>query len=231
MMVAEPINVSLFDVENVETMPKVRDMTVAPVSVGDVQEFAARYHYTGHNGSALWRWGLWDGPTLHGVIAYNLPTRSVCECVFGEEYFDKVWHMGRLALSDDSPRNSESRLIGLSLKAITNQYPDVWAVLTYADPAVGHLGYVYQATNAIYTGRSDSSSVRYYIDSQGNRHGTRATSCRTDEALKRGWTLQRGETKHRYVYILGSKTQRRQRRALLKLPVLPYPKQPIPGAP
>jgi hypothetical protein len=223
-MTAEPLEVSLFDVENLEEMPKVRDMTVGPVSVSDVAEFARRYHYTGIEGSALWRWGLWSDAVLHGVVAYNLPTRSVCESVFGPDYFDKVWHMGRLVLSEDSPRNSESRLIGLSLKEIEKTRSDIWAVLTYADPSVGHIGTVYQATNAIYTGRSDASSVRYYIDNNGKRHGTRATSCRTDEAESRGWTLHRGETKHRYVYILGNKTQRRERRALLKYPALPYPK-------
>jgi hypothetical protein len=47
--------VSLFDVENVETMPKVRDMTIGPVSTGDVREFARRYHYAGSEGSATWR--------------------------------------------------------------------------------------------------------------------------------------------------------------------------------
>jgi hypothetical protein len=40
-------SMSLFDVENVETMPKVRDMTVGPVAAHEVREFAKRYHYTG----------------------------------------------------------------------------------------------------------------------------------------------------------------------------------------
>ena len=48
---------SLFDVEDLEEMPKVRDMTVGPVSNGDMREFARRYHYTGLPGSSAWRWG------------------------------------------------------------------------------------------------------------------------------------------------------------------------------
>ena len=48
---------SLFDVEDLEEMPKVRDMTVGPVSNGDMREFARRYHYTGLPGSsAIRRW-------------------------------------------------------------------------------------------------------------------------------------------------------------------------------
>lgn len=119
---------SLFDVEDVTEMPKVRDMIVAPVSPSDVQEFARRYHYTATGGSAVWRWGLWHGPVLHGVVAYNLPTRTACESVFGPEHFDKVIHMGRLVLSDESPRNSESRLIGGSLREIERNYPAIWCV-------------------------------------------------------------------------------------------------------
>jgi hypothetical protein len=218
--------VSLFDVEDVETMPKVRDMTVGPVSMADLREFAKRYHYTGGHGVANWRWGLWHGPVLHGVVGYNAPTRSVCESVFGPEHHHRVWHMSRLMLSELSPRNSESRLIGGSLRAMTHQYPETWAVLTYADFSVGHIGIVYQATNALYTGTGGDST--YYIDQDGKRRGTyinvNGVNVTRKYVAQFGWTKHTGEPKHRYVYILGNKTQRRQRRKLLKLPVLPYPK-------
>lgn len=218
-------DVSLFDVEDVETMPKVRDMTVGPVSTRDVHEFSRRYHYTGTGGSALWRWGLWHGVVLHGVVAYNLPTRTVCASVFGEENLHRVWHMGRLVVADESPRNSESRLIGGSLRAIRATCPDVWGVLTYAATDVGHLGYVYQATNAIYTGTG--GDYRYYTDESGGRRGSHLVGRRVlaDRAEQKGWTLHHGGLKHRYLYVLGSKSQRRQRMRSLLLPSLPYPKE------
>jgi hypothetical protein len=231
-MTAEPLDLSLFDVENVEVMPKVRDMIVAPVSTSDVRTFVERYHYTSSapNNTSLWRWGLWHGPVLHGVVSYNIPTRETCASVFGTEQVGNVWHMHRLALSDDSPRNSESRLIAGSIKAIERQYPHVWAVLTYAATDVGHIGYVYQATNAIYTGTGGDSS--YYIDASGGRHSTyiRGAAMNATRAAERGWTRHSSGPKHRYVYILGSKTQRRQRRSMLKLPALPYPKASPIGA-
>lgn len=216
---------SLFDVEDVDTMPHVRDMTVSYVGSQDVREFARRYHYTGLGGNASWRWGLWHGAVLHGVIAYNLPTREACAAVFGPEQLHRVWHMGRLAMSEDSPPNSESRLIGGSLRAIHQTRPDIWAVLTYADTTAGHLGYVYQATNALYTGTG--GSTRYFLDRQGQMHGTRtaSTSVEVERVKELGWTLHSdGGVKHRYVYVLGSKRERRRRQALLKFAVLPYPK-------
>jgi hypothetical protein len=218
--------VSLWDVEDVKVMPAVRDMTVGPVAASDVQEFAHRYHYTGVGNNANWRWGLWHGAVLLGIVSYNLPTRSVCASVFGAEHLRRIWHMGRLALAEDAPRNSESRLIGGSLRAITREHPEVWAVLTYAATDVGHIGYVYQATNALYTGMSDERSVRYYTDQGGQRRGTHldGTFVNASRAAELGWQLQQGGRKHRYVYILGTKRQRRQRLAMLRLPSLPYPK-------
>ena len=222
---AGPLNPSLFDVEDVDASSvKVRDMIVGPASTRDVQEFARRYHYTGTGDSAFWRWGLWHGHVLHGVVSYNLPTRSVCASVFGEEHLHRVWHMGRLILSEDSPRNSESRLIGGSLRAIQREHPEVWAVLTYAATDVGHLGYVYQATNAIYTG--EGGDANYYVYESGHRRGTHLGGKRVSlgRAAAMGWERHRGGTKHRYVYILGTKRERRDRLSMLRYPVLPYPK-------
>src|SRR3954463_6555061 len=143
---------TLWDVEDAASMPHVRDTRVGHVSSADVQEFCHRYHYTSVGNNAMWRYGLWDGPMLLGVVAYNLPTRSVCASMFGEEYVDNVWHMTRLVLPDAALRNSESRLIAGSLRMIEEEHANVWAVVTYAATDAGHIGYVYQATNAIYTG-------------------------------------------------------------------------------
>ena len=215
---------ALWDAEDVTEPPKVRDMTVAHATVADVQQFARRYHYTGVGNNANWRWGLWYGFTLHGVVSYNLPTRSVCASVFGDEHLHQVWHMGRLILSDDSPHNSESRLIGGSLREIHREYPHVWAVLTYAATDAGHIGYVYQATNALYTGTAGDPN--FYTDRDGNRRGTHLDGhgVTQERARALGWTLHKGGPKHRYLYILGNKRERRERLALLKLPILPYPK-------
>ena len=222
---------SLFDVENETVMPKVRDMTIGTVSTADVREFARRYHYTGSADSIGLRWGLWYGPVLHGVVAYNMLTANVCRSVFGAEHESHVRHMSRLILSEESPHNSESRLIGGSLRAIAAEHPDVWAVLTYAAQHAGHIGYVYQATNALYTGLAAGGEC-IYIDAQGiqrsrrnldiEKHGGVPLSVRADQ---RGWTRVDVPKKHRYIYILGNKTQRRQRRKLLRYPVLPYPKE------
>ena len=218
------MNFSLFDVEDSVTTPHVRDMTIGPVTTADIREFSRRYHYMASTTSNAysWRWGLWIGPELHGVVAYNLPTISTCESVFGKEHAVHVWHMCRLIAADRSPRNTESRLIGLSLQEIQRNHPDVWAVITYADTTVGHIGTIYQATNALYIGTGGKTN--YYLDQEGRRRVLYQDG-KTTDYLAVGWTRHQGAGKHRYLYILGSKTQRRQRMKLLRYPVLPYPKK------
>ena len=215
---------SFWDADDLTEPIRVRDTVVGPASTADVGEFCRRYHYTNTGGSALWRWGLWHGVTMLGVVAYNLPTRTVCESVFGAEHFDKVWHMGRLAMADGAPTNSESRLIGGSLRAIQRDHPTVWAVITYAATDVGHIGYVYQATNALYIGVSNY--LAYFTDEGGRRRSDHQQGHRVSlaSAAEYGWTRHQGGPKHRYVYLLGNKRERRERRALLRYPVLPYPK-------
>jgi hypothetical protein len=170
------------------------------------------------------RWGLWHGPVLLGVVSYNLPTRSVCASVFGEQHLHHVWHMGRLILADDAPRNSESRLIGASLRAIQRARPDVWAVLSYAATDAGHIGYVYQATNAIYTGIG--GETWFYVAPDGRHRATHSSGGRISaaRAASMGLTRREGGVKHRYIYVLGTKRERRERLALLCYPRLPYPK-------
>lgn len=220
--------VSLFDVENVETMPKVRDMIVGPANSKDIREFGRRYHYGREPGSITGAcYGLWSGPVLFGVIAFGVLSPAACRAAFTEGTVTRVRHMSRLMLADNAPHNSESRLIGGALHRLGREHPQIWAVITYADIGQGHIGTVYQATNALYTGTG--GTTLYYVDGDGNRRGSRTTrggggSLTRRDAARLGLHPHLGSVKHRYVYILGSKTQRRQRRKLLRYDVLPYPK-------
>lgn len=198
----------------------VRDMYLGPVTKSQVFDFCDRWHYSGHDGSAHYKYGLYHEGILYGVITYNLPTRDVCESVFGPEAWDNVIHMGRLCMSDEAPRNSESRLISLSLKSLQENHPKVWAVVTYAALDAGHVGYVYQATNALYTGTGGDQT--FYCDADGLRRSTNKVNRTLAKA--KGWTVHKGLLKHRYIYVLGNKAERRARMKMLKYEVLPYPK-------
>jgi len=199
---------------------KVRDMRVDRASKRDVDEFCRRWHYSSRGGSAAWNYGVWDGHTLAGVASYNLPTMDACAAVFGPERWEWVAHLGRLVCAEDAPRNIESKLIARSLRLLKIDRPVVRAVLTFAAPSAGHLGYVYQATNALYLGKSMGRS--YFVD----QHGARRSDSHSSHTIarSRGWEVVKEVGKHRYLYLVGSRSERKEARRLLKHDVLAYPK-------
>ena len=214
---------SFWDADDITEPIHVRDTIIGPASTADVREFCRRYHYANGEGNAAHSWGLWHGPVLLGVIAFNNGTGPAVRAVFGPEHANRVWHIGRLAMAETAPHNSESRLIAGSLRAVAADYPDVWAVLTYAATGQGHVGYVYQATNALYLGMT--APDRYFIDQDGRRRSPQqGGNVSVPKARARGWTVHHEPGKHRYLYLLGNKRERRERLAILRYPVLPYPK-------
>jgi hypothetical protein len=119
--------------------------------------------------------------------------------------------------------------------------PSYWAVVTYADldfvqEGKDNPGHIYRITGAQYTGTETKGNL-YFTDEEGGirsvskslskawdpSQGGTDWSARIAEAERRGWTKHRSKGKLRFVYLLGNKTERRERRELLKWPVLPYP--------
>ena len=202
----------------------VNDVKLAPASKTDLDEFGRRWHYTNSGGNMTWRYGAWVNNNLIGVIGFNLPTRSVCESVFGAEYFDTIVHMGRLICDESAPKNIESKIISESLRAIKKDVPQFQAVITYAAPHAGHIGTVYQATNALYIGLG--GDTRLYIDKENKQRSTyqHGKNISATMAQEMGWSVSKIPQKHRYLYLLGTSKNKKYWRKKLKYQVLPYPK-------
>jgi hypothetical protein len=120
--------------------------------------------------------------------------------------FDRMW------LSDELPKFSESRVIGLLLRYLKRTRPELAFLITYADGSVGNVGTIYQATNAIYLG---SVQVDFYILEDGTRvhpvsmwhkHKTRAREFLAKEYP--GIRHIKDERQHRYLYVLDKKIKR-----------------------
>lgn len=94
--------------------------------------------------------------------------------------------------------------------------PNGTFVVSYADTAWSHVGYVYQATNFLYTGLSAKRNDTY----QPNGLHPRAYDKNNHSDLK-----QTRSQKHRYVYLVGDKRTKKRMRSELKYPVYDkYPK-------
>jgi len=217
------INENLFDVSEQQNFSPVREMKVGPASDKDLNEFCRRWHYMNRAGTAMNIFGLWDSHTLVGCVSYNLPTMQTCASVFGQERWNSVIHMSRLVCAEKAPRNTESKLIAASLKLLKKKRPYLRCVITFAAQSEGHIGYVYQATNALYTGTGGENY--HYRDQQGNPRSTKQhTRVSLLRAKEMGWERVPDLPKHRYVYLLGNKTEKAESKKLLLLPIQPYPK-------
>jgi hypothetical protein len=199
---------------------------VDKVPTSEGKEFVKKHHYSHgiHNGPMTY--GLYRDMELIGVCAFANPcSEAVCASVFGLEHKRSVTELHRLVIINDTPKNTESWFIVRALKMLKRDRPQYNAVLSFADATEGHLGVIYQATNAIYTGTSGKAT--FYLDQTGRLRHPRQNgkNITRQEAELRGWKPVKREGKHRYLYVLGNGSK--HKKGLLKqlqLPSLPYPK-------
>lgn len=215
--------------------------SVEEISSETAGNMMVKYHYAHALPSITVAYGLYvttpnegspdiKDKVLAGCITYGISANRNVEAVCGEKHLHHVLELNRLFIHDWAGRNSESYLIGESLKRLKRDHPEFYIIVSYADSAHGHKGMVYQATNWIYTGES-VMGVEGWIHN-GKRYHPRTLSsmfgsCAEDVVREKlpGAEPIRGEVKYRYVYLLGDRKLNKELHDDLKYPVLPYPKE------
>ena len=145
-----------------------------------------------------------------------------------------VYELVRLFVHDGYGSNAESFLIGESFRWLKKYRPKIKALISYSDPMRGHVGTVYQATNWLYQGDNLrwTESWLYKFEEGGKwqhgrtifpYYGTNDIEKMKDLVEKDFW-IKREMRKHRYVYLLGNKSEKRMAMKTMKHPLLPYPK-------
>ena len=166
-------------------------------------------HYLHRPAPATWCFGAYYEGELQGVCIIGKPaSHTLIDGVCGREFAKRVYELNRLWMSDELPRNSESRFIGWILRTI----PKGTILVSYADSAFNHLGIIYKATNWVYTGMSIP-----FIDY--SRNGLDHRSIPKGERDKNKLDKIVRSRKYLYVYF----TDKNDRK-LLRWKVLPYPK-------
>lgn len=208
-------------------MPEPRkrpSLQVKRISKEICKSLVLRYHYSGRVPGIKHCWGLIEGERIVGCVLYSIPASyTLCNGVCGPDLRGYVLELSRLVVITKR-ENAASFLIGQSLQ---NLPPSI--VVSYADrnEHVGHVGYVYQATNWIYTGTGNAEPL--WIDprtggivSYTRRHiDTKAAEIGLD------WkelTKKKQLGKHRYVYFTGDRRFKKRARKELRYTVHPYPK-------
>lgn len=160
-----------------------------------------------------------------GVCTYGVPASpSLVSGAISEEYADKFFELNRLVVDDGLPRNTLSFFVATTLKML----PKPMVVVSYADSEQGHHGYIYQATNWLYTGTTKPHS-EYSVDGGENKHSRHLLDeyGGINEAKAKGVKMSVGQRsiKYRYFQFLGDKRQRRDMLRKFKYEIInEYPK-------
>jgi hypothetical protein len=200
---------------------------VLPIKSEETEPWLLKKHYARRMCPISYAFGAYIESKLIGVVTYGTPASSPLRSgVCGEKWMDKVLELNRLCCENE--KNVASILVGRSLKML----PKPTIVVSYADTDQGHVGYVYQATNFIYTGLS-AKRTDWKLKGMEHLHGATVADISRGKENRAQWMrdkfgddfyLQDRSRKHRYIYFVGSKTQKKYMLSNLMYEIESYPK-------
>jgi len=188
------------------------DYRVERINPKDTKDFILNKHYAKRMPSISYAFGLMQGDSLQGVLTIGKPaSNSLCEGVCGKEYKSQVYELNRLVVNDGLPKNILSYFVSRVLRSLKDQ--DL-ILVSYADEGANHHGYIYQATNWIYTGKTKERTDKYVPGGKHSRHYTNENN-----------RIRKVRSpKHRYIYFTNRKRLKEYMK-LLKYPIVEeYPK-------
>ncbi len=223
--------------------------------------FVEAHHYSGSYPAARFRFGLYRGAVLEGVAVFSHPCNDkVLTNVFPWIPVLEAVELGRFVLLDGVKGNGESWFLARCFEQL--RLEGLAGVVSFSDPVArtsstgaqvfpGHLGTIYQATNAAYLGRGTPRTLKILPDGrsynartrQKIRRGERGQVGAVDQLRAHGapeltgdpvewlrtWSERltrniRHPGNHRYAWALAKRDRRR-------LPAsLPYPKRQVAAA-
>ena len=209
---------------------------VTSIQPFQTHEWLMKKHYARRMPNIVYAFGLFENDLLVGVCTFGMPPTPFFSTLFvGETYYE----LNRLCVNEGLDKNSLSYFVSNCLKQIKN-----CVIVSYADPNNGHSGYIYQATNWVYTGagrvnEKDERGVnRFFFNGKEfhERHIPETMArykFKIDEAktknenwIANGGEILKQERKHRYFFICGNTKFKEKMNKIINehFNIKPYPK-------
>ena len=156
-------------------------------------------------------YGLFDGYNLIGVLMFAVSvSENVRASIFGKGNEGQMTELHRLHIQDCTPKNTESWFIGKCIKFLKKEIPEIKAIISFADPAEGHQGTIYKATNFKFMGTTgkatfwrDKNGILRHPRQKTHINGKRVSyNITAEDAKNRGWTKEVRQGKLRYLIYL-----------------------------
>lgn len=190
-----------------------RDVRVEWCSRGEIRDFVEENHYShslnGVKTAACYRF-VYRGDTVGAAVFGPMSTTAWKKFAQKES---AVLELRRFVLLDTVGRNGESRLLSVCIRDLRGRHPEVEVLVSYADPAHGHEGTIYKASNFEYVGTS-AKDYGYYDPENDRIYHSRSLRVKYKGrykpfVVKLREKLDRGELtkvelpgKHCYIYRL-----------------------------
>ena len=203
--------------------------SVKSISTDQCKEWLLKKHYLKRMTSFTYSFGLYKNNLLVGVMTFgNAVPLNMKKSLFGEKYMNLVYELNRLCTNDDLDKNANSFFISESFKLL----PKPIIIVSYADKSFGHNGYIYQASNFIFTGESHTQldwklKGKEHIHSRTLMDEFSFTENRIEKLKEKYGDLLyqvKREPKYRYVYVLANKKLKKEIMNNKQFEVKPYPK-------
>jgi hypothetical protein len=200
-------------------------LIVLPIKHYEAYPWLLGKHYAHRIPPIKYSFGAYsESKELVGVCTFGPPCRAYNngDFVF-KAYRVLTIELNRLCINDDLPKNTPSFFISQCLSLL----PSPCCVVSYSDHRQGHHGYIYQATNFVYTGLNDIHDAEYIINGVATHSRTlTGQGITAPKEWARVNCIERTENgqKHRYFMFIGSKKERRKMLEDLIFPIEPYPK-------
>ena len=200
-------------------------MEIKSIDYQDCKEWFLKKHYAKRIPPIDFCFGLYDNEMLIGVCSYGTPVSSVLRDLLPSY---KLYELNRLVINDAVLKNTLSWFVSQTL----NLMPKPCVIVSYADTSQGHNGYIYQATNWIYTGLS-AKFMDYMIKGMEHLHGASVFDLSRGQDNRVDWLKQKfghklymkeRARKHRYFYFVGDKRAKKKMITELPYEIQPYPK-------
>lgn len=188
-------------------------MEIREISNKEAVDFLLPKHYSGRTPPISRAFGWFDNEELKAVCTFGKPASpALCVGICGKEYSHNVFELNRLCRTEDL-NAPLSQFVSGCLKRLKSLN---WIIVSYSDTQMNHHGYIYQATNFIYTGMTKPRTDMYTPNGKHSRH----YKVEDQKGIRRVRSA-----KHRYVYFCTSdKKLKRAWVNALNYPIQPYPK-------
>jgi hypothetical protein len=194
-----------------------KKIKVTSININNFKEWLTKKHYAKRMCSVSYAFGLFIDGDINGVCTFGKPaSNALCIGVCGKKNSSFVYELNRLCVNDNLPENTLSKFLSKCLKML----PPL-IVVSYADTSMNHTGYIYQATNWIYTGLSAKRTERYDVNNP-QKHSKTITDSKNINYFD--LAVRQRARKHRYIYFTGNKRFKKKWLKDLKYNILNYPK-------